>query len=398
MLGASDTARRTARGRRGLLPVLLAGTVALAPGVAQGNPGQATLPARQERAALDLDALLAEIRAPDLQAAAERGLTWLAAHQEEDGGFAADIGHKQQDHYLVIRSRAEQRARGEAHIGVSSFVGLAFLAGGHLPGRGKHGPRVEALLRYVLANANENGYLRDSETRMYSHAFATLFLAQAYGMVHDPAIKRALERAVIWIADTQNRYGGWRYNPFTTAVDLSVTVCQLQALRSARDIGIEVPKATIDAALAYVLRSRSEGSRDGGLFYYKIHGSAAYSKNHEFAINAAGVTALASAGVYELALWSPALDFLQREYRDVRAYYADHFYYWYGNYYACQAFFWAGGPRFHAYYTRLARDLLTLQRDDGRWVNSVGPGDAFATAVAVLILQLPRQYLPIFQR
>ncbi len=34
----------------------------------------------------------------------------------------------------------------------------------------------------------------------------------------------------------------------------------------------------------------------------------------------------------------------------------------------------------------------------GRWVNNVGPGDAFSTAVACMILQIPRQYLPIFQR
>lgn len=377
---------------------LLVWIALVASGAAQGDLSTTTLPARLERAPLDLEALLADVPVRDLQAAAERGLTWLAAHQEQDGGFVSDVGHKQQDRYLVIRSSAEQRVRGEAHIGVSSFVGLAFLAGGHLPGRGKHGPRVDALIRYVIGHANENGYLRDSETRMYSHAFATLFLAQAYGMVRDPAIKHALERAVVWIVDTQNRYGGWRYDPFTTAVDLSVTVCQLQALRAARDIGIEVPKATVDAALAYVLRSRSEGSRDGGLFYYKIHGSSAWSKNRQFAINAAGVTALASAGVYDLSLWSPALDFLEAEYRDVRMYYADHFYYWYGNYYACQGFFWAGGPRFRAYYGRLARDLLSLQRDDGRWVDNVGPGDAFSTAVAALLLQLPRQYLPIFQR
>ncbi len=377
---------------------LVLSIAAAALAVAQGDLSTSTLPARVERPPLDLESLLNDLPAKDLQAAAERGLLWLTQHQEADGGFVGDVGHKQQDRYLVVRSSSEQRARGEAHIGVSSFAGLAFLAGGHLPGRGKHGARVEALLRYVLAHANENGYLRDSETRMYSHAFATLFLAEAYGMVRDPAIKHTLERAVLWIVDTQNRYGGWRYDPFTTAVDLSVTVCQLQALRAARDIGIQVPKATVEAALAYVMRSRSEGSRDGGLFYYKIYGSSAWSKNREFAINAAGVTALASAGVYEMSLWTPALDFLETEYRDVRMYYADHFYYWYGNYYACQGFFWAGGPRFKTYYGRLARDLLVLQRDDGRWVDNVGPGDAFATAIAALILQLPRQYLPIFQR
>jgi hypothetical protein len=39
-----------------------------------------------------------------------------------------------------------------------------------------------------------------------------------------------------------------------------------------------------------------------------------------------------------------------------------------------------------------------MQQGDGRWCCEVGPGDEFSTAVACLLLQLPRQYLPIFQR
>jgi hypothetical protein len=31
-------------------------------------------------------------------------------------------------------------------------------------------------------------------------------------------------------------------------------------------------------------------------------------------------------------------------------------------------------------------------------MNDVGPGDAFSTSVACIILSLPHQYLPIFQR
>ena len=60
--------------------------------------------------------------------------------------------------------------------------------------------------------------------------------------------KSALERAVHLIVDCQNEVGGWRYNPFDRATDLSVTVCQLQALRAARNIGIHVPPETIERA------------------------------------------------------------------------------------------------------------------------------------------------------
>ena len=44
--------------------------------------------------------------------------------------------------------------------------------------------------------------------------------------------------------------------------------------------------------------------------------------------------------------------------------------------------------------TKLSRS----QQSDGSWLCNVGPGDAFATAVSTLILQIPYQYLPIFQR
>jgi hypothetical protein len=42
--------------------------------------------------------------------------------------------------------------------------------------------------------------------------------------------------------------------------------------------------------------------------------------------------------------------------------------------------------------------LLELQQRDGSWRCEVGPGPAFGTAVSTLILQIPLQYLPIFQR
>jgi hypothetical protein len=258
---------------------------------------------------------------------------------------------------------------------------------------------VQRVVDYMIAHARENGFLTDAGTRMYSHAFATLFLAEVYGMAGGKPVKDALERAVNLIVDCQNSYGGWRYNAFDREVDLSVTVCQVQALRAARNIGIRVPDDTITRAIDYVQRSRvKSNSRYAGLFYYKIHGRGAYDKPNEYAINAAALTALSSAGIYDDDLTDAALTFLEREYADIADYYAQHYFFWYGNYYACQAFFQAGGERFHRYYSRLAGDLLASQQTNGRWIGGVGPGDEFSTAVACILLQLPKQYLPIFQR
>lgn len=336
-----------------------------------------------------------------MDAASARGLRWLAQQQLRSGAWTGIVGHKQNDDYVQIDNGlpvAQQRAQERGHIGVTALCGMAFLAGGHLPDRGPYAEVVRKTICYVMTHAGENGLLTDSGTRMYSHAFATLYLAEAYGMSGGPEVKQALERAVQLITDTQNQHGGWRYNPFDREVDLSVTVCQVQALRAARNIGIRVPVQTIDRAIGYVQRSRTARGRDKGLYYYKIVGQGAYRKNQEYAINAAAVTALNSAGIYDPDQIDPALDFLQREYGDIARSYGDHFYFWYGNYYACQAFFQSGGERFQRFYSVLARDLLAMQRPDGRWIDRVGPGDEFSTAVACMLLQLPKQYLPIFQR
>jgi hypothetical protein len=332
-------------------------------------------------------------------AAAERGLAWLAKRQGSHGEFQGDVGHKMQDSYVVYRTSSENAARGEGHVGISALVGMAFLAGGHLPDRGEYGRVVRGVIDYVVARTAESGYIQDGGTRMYSHAFGTLFLAEAHGMVgRNDALRDALDRAVRMIVDCQNQQGGWRYTPFTTEADMSVTVCQLQALRAARNIGIRVPKSTIDAAVAYVLRARTENGRDRGLYYYKTAGRGSWSKNRDYAINAAAATALLSAGIYDVAIHAPTLDWLDREYGLIARWDPDHFYYWYGNYYACQAFFQAGGERFRNFERRIQSDLVQRQRSDGSWRNSEGPGDVFATAVAALILSIEKQFLPIFQR
>ncbi|MFY9341583.1 MAG: prenyltransferase [Planctomycetota bacterium] len=334
-------------------------------------------------------------------AAAERGLRWLAARQLESGCWTGLVGHKMNDDYMQLDQGLlpdEQRRTGHGHLGVTALCGMAFLAGGNLPDRGPHGALVQRTVDYVNRTARENGLLTDAGTRMYSHAFATLFLAEVYGMAASDATKRTLERAVNLIVDSQNEHGGWRYNPFDREIDLSVTVCQVQALRGARNIGIRVPPDTIDRALDYVRRSRVQNGRSRGLFYYKIVGRGAYDKPNEYAINAAALTALSSAGVHDADLVDPVLEFLGQEYGPVADYQRSHFYYWYGNYYAAQAFYQAGGTRLRAFFQRLCTDLIESQQGDGRWRNDPGPGDEFATAVACILLQMPRQYLPIFQR
>ena len=81
-----------------------------------------------------------------------------------------------------------------------------------------------------------------------------MFLAEAYGMSRRPDLRKHLAKAVKLIVTTQNRDGGWRYQPQRQDADISVTVCQIMALRAARNAGLFVPHETIEAAVNFVKR------------------------------------------------------------------------------------------------------------------------------------------------
>ena len=71
--------------------------------------------------------------------AAERGLRYLEQTQLKDGSWAGDVGYKLQEGYRVWN-------KNNSHIGVTALAGMAFLAGGNVPGRGPRGQVVERLI------------------------------------------------------------------------------------------------------------------------------------------------------------------------------------------------------------------------------------------------------------
>lgn len=354
---------------------------------------------------------------PESRRAVERGLAWLVKNQEKDGSWKCAIGFKLNDNYKVIH-------REESHVGVSALAGTALLASGSVPGRGPYSKQVQRCVDYVISCQDPGtGFIGSNDTRMYSHAFATMFLAEVYGMTHDPKVRKALELAAQFTWKAQNSQGGWRYVPNADDSDMSITVCQVVALRAAKNKGIYVPKESVDLAVDYVLRSAvtTEGLRgnfERGAFLYQFasrNEQARTMTRTSFALTAAGLTTLYGAGVYtdaDIAAFLrnrklqlrriPSFDemksYVLNHYPDVaNGEYQHHYFYYYGNYYAAQAMYIAGEPWWGAYFSRARDDLVSKQRPDGAWpADNVGP--AFTTAVATIVLQVPNCYLPIFQR
>jgi hypothetical protein len=57
----------------------------------------------------------------------------------------------------------------------------------------------------------------------------------------------------------------------------------------------------------------------------------------------------------------------------------------------------AGGERWKAWWPAIREELLSRQNADGSWSDQQF-GDAYGTAMALIVLQMPKRYLPIFQR
>src|SRR5262249_50309292 len=151
--------------------------------------------------------------------------------------------------------------------------------------------------------------------------------------------------------------GGWRYQPVPYDADISVTICQVMALRAARDAGIKVEKETIDKAIKYV---RACQNPDGGVSYIARQGGGGGSG---FARSAAGVSALYYAGVFEGDDITRGLNYISR-FRPNKTGAANpemEGHYYYGNYYAVQAMFLAGGDYWAKWYPAIRDQLIAKQ-------------------------------------
>ncbi|MGV2337256.1 MAG UNVERIFIED_CONTAM: hypothetical protein LVR18_25250 [Planctomycetaceae bacterium] len=106
---------------------------------------------------------------------------------------------------------------------------------------------MQRALAFVLKDdrVDAKGYFGDRDgSRMYGHGIITLMLTEMLGMgvsdEQDVLIHDRCQRAIDVILSAQKTrkpvqaHGRWRYTPAATDADLSVSVWQLMALRSAR--------------------------------------------------------------------------------------------------------------------------------------------------------------------
>lgn len=185
---------------------------------------------------------------PQSEQAVESGLRWIVEHQNRyDGGWSFQQSCKQCRHDGPSQSD-------NAATGLSL---MALLGAGYTHKQGPYQQSVQlgldALLRYQSKRKSEFGgpFVDVSAAGMYTHAIATIAVADAYAMTGDRSLEESLKLAHQYILNAQHRGGGWRYRPNSRG-DMLVTGWQVLALKSLQRCGIQTPKTVWQRTTAFV--------------------------------------------------------------------------------------------------------------------------------------------------
>jgi hypothetical protein len=296
---------------------------------------------------------------PSIDAMYVKGIHYLAANQNDQGGWDGPFGNEP---------------------GVIGLSLLSILAHGDDPNYGPYHDTIHRAIECILGDQDANtGYIGSS---MYNHGFATLALAEAYGQVHDDRIGPALRKAVDLILNSQarNPQGAWRYSPDSSDADTTVSGAQLVALFAARNAGIGVPEASIQKALQFFIQCQTP---DGGVGYTG-------PGNPDGARTAIAALVFSLDKQQKSPVYRSAMEHLEANPSGQELYYQ------YYLYYAAQAYFRASPRAFDGWNAENVKSLETTQQEDGSWSSQLGP--TFSTAASLLSLALNYRLLPIYER
>lgn len=329
--------------------------------------------------------------ADDVDRAVASGIKFLVSAQRDDGAIA-DRGHE---------------------VAMTSLAIMAMASVGTEPSDDSEAGRaMQRAIDFVLDDRNRDmeGYFggRDG-SRMYGHGITTLMLTEILGMgastEQNAKIHTALGEAIDLILAAQKvsksdmLQGGWRYTPSSRDSDLSVSVWQLMALRSAKNDGLDVPGEAIDKALQYLRHSYASPIERDGTPRDKISGFSYTPGTHHpsFTMSAAGLLAMQVCGQYDSPLVKGASEWLLQHPPK-----PNERFFFYGVYYYAQGMHQAGGKYAERADELVPELLLPMQGTQGAWLARGGEernvGAVYATALSILSLSVRYHYLPIYQR
>jgi len=328
------------------------------------------------------------------ESAVMAGLIWLAKAQEKDGHWDC----KKWD------------GGGNFDVGMTGLALLAFLGAGYTHTKGRFKTTVAKGLEWLAKNQKSNGSF--GWKTFYEQGIATMAVSEAYGLTQSPAVGRMAQKAIDYIIKVQPEHGGFRYGGAVPKDegDMSVTGWQIMAIKSAICSELRVPQAAVERSRVFLKNT------------YRGYGGSSYlagNKGAGAAVSAIGMLCRQFLGGDYDAEIQAAADFLRNHQKKSRAvgpgtgkdHLVGDLYY---TYYSVLAMFQMGREYWNDW-NQLFRDPLVkcqvhaMRDEKGRfvrgswdpanhqWAKSRG-GRVYATAMAVLSLEVYYRFLPVYKR
>ncbi|WP_235963226.1 prenyltransferase/squalene oxidase repeat-containing protein [Tautonia rosea] len=357
--------------------------------------------------------------------AVELALDWLARHQDADGRWNAGTARYRDgspapgDTNFTSHCPPGDICHGEcfyweADTAVTGLALLAFLGSGYTHLDGKYAPVVGRGIDYLLTIQKGDGDLRGPSRAvgMYCHTMASLALSEAYALSGDPKLKGPVERAVSFLVEGQYpglmgwRYlprseirrtpaeggRGWDYEPHPPVGDTSVLGWVVMVLKSASEVGIEVPSNAVQSARNWLQRV-ADGDAEGLARYQPSRPADPVMSAEAWVcrqfLGFGGPGAASNEAAAYLLQHPPSADSFNS-------------YYWY---YATLAMYQSGGPAWDRWNPLVRDTLVSLQHREGHKAGSWDPdptrygthgGRVYATALAAMTLEVYYRYLRLY--
>ncbi len=380
MTGQKTAVKKTMKTRKPTFGPALASCLAYA---AFGSAGAIPFPVLAvEAAGAEDEKINFDEITPEQERVIEKGLESLARNQNDKEGSWGVSGQE------------------AAHkVATTAIAGLAFLAHGDTPTRGKYAPNIRKAVDFILKQSDQSGLIKyqgqGGHSPMHEHGYAMLFLGQVYGMYPstktNKEIGNALRKAVSLTSRSQSSLGGWYYTPDSASHEGSVTVTQIEGLRSARNAGIDVPKKTIQNAINFMKVSQNT---NGSIMYMP-----GQSGQGSIALTAAGVAVMFNTGEFNKEtneIINKSLRHLENALKKAGAVGMCQGHYSYTHLYMAQVMFLAGPKYWNIYFPQIRKHLIETQGTNGSWQGDIG--SEIASAIALIVLQIPYRFLPILQK
>lgn len=320
----------------------------------------------------------------DSEAAVESGLAWIIEHQQEDGSWRLRHIHD------ACNGQCPNEGSAMSSTAATGLAVMSLLGAGYTHKAGPYQKEVKAGLDFLVMSmrrTKRGGSLMRGERGMYSHAIATIALAEAFAMTQDTDYADATSFARYYIETAQHKKGGWRYNP-GNAGDMTVTGWQIMALKSCQLGNSKTPDHVWINAEMFV-----DSLRTSSGWYGYLHPEEKKPTTTAVAV----LMKMYMGADSESSDVSIAADYIA----DAGPSKTDMYY----NYYGTQVMFHRGGKQWKAWNDVQREHLITTQdrsgtHRNGSWYfddphGQVG-GRLYTTAMAIMTLEVYYRYMPLY--